>query len=67
MDTITIGTKPTGTAIGTERWATIREDDGTWKITAYRGWGISDEVSLSGNMAASMRNDIAAALIGGPR
>jgi hypothetical protein len=51
---ITIGRKPQGRANGTELWATITQDDGTLDITAYRGWGITDEVRLSGRKAASL-------------
>lgn len=59
MTTTTIGAKPRGTANGTERWATIAEDDGTVTVTAYRGWGITDEVTLSGKSAPALAPSIA--------
>jgi hypothetical protein len=52
----TIGTRPVGAATGTQanlRWATVHTDDGTVVITTYRGWGIVDEVRLSGRNATS--------------
>ncbi len=59
-----IGTSPKGRATGAERWATITDDDGMLTVTAYRGWGITDEVRLHGSTAIPLAKSIAHQLIG---
>ncbi len=59
-----IGSRPRGSATGSERWASITDDDGMVTVTAYRGWGITDEVRLHGKTAASLDLTIAHQLIG---
>jgi hypothetical protein len=63
MNTTAIGTQPVGTAKGDERWATITEDDQTLRVTAYRGWGILDEVALTGPNAECLADAIADMLV----
>lgn len=49
----TYGTKPVGTALGTERWVQVDVDDTVLVITAHTGWGQTDEVRLSGDTATN--------------
>ena len=52
----TIGTRGIG------RWVTIHTDDTDVIVTAYEGWGITDEVRLSGRAAVALAQSIAADL-----
>lgn len=44
----TIGTKPQGTAKGTELWMNVQEDDGQITLTEYAGWVITSETIFRG-------------------
>lgn len=58
----TYGEQPHGTARG-ERWAQITVDDGTYFVTAYDGWTITDEAQFNGRQAAEMAESVAVALV----
>lgn len=65
-ETITHGKRPTGTARGTERWLTVARDDTDYVLTAYSGWGITDEVRLSGQNVEKLLTPVVENLMSGP-
>ncbi len=57
----TLGTRPNGSATGTERWLTIDEylDDGPrWVVTYHEGWTVAEETSTTARHIAKALADV---------